>query len=124
MKLEDFGYSDKLEKLRIESNLSDFEIGRVIAEHKERYIVKTENGEFEAEITGNLRFSAQSRVDFPAVGDMINDFVCMIGYENNEFTLYAIPYIVETGETFSEIRDAEILNKIHDDLGLFIYKIA
>lgn len=71
MKLEDFGYNDKLKKLRIESNLSDFEIGRVVAEHKERYIVKTENGEFEAEITGNLRFSAQSRVDFPAVGDWV-----------------------------------------------------
>ena len=71
MKLEDFGYNDKLQKLRVENNLSDFEIGRVIAEHKERYIVKTENGEYEAEITGNLRFSAKSRIDFPAVGDWV-----------------------------------------------------
>ncbi len=71
MKLEDFGYNDKLHKLRIENNLSDFEIGRVIAEHKERYIVKAENGEFEAEVTGNLRFSAKSRLDFPAVGDWV-----------------------------------------------------
>jgi ribosome biogenesis GTPase / thiamine phosphate phosphatase len=71
MKLEDFGYNDKLRKLRVENNLSDFEIGRVIAEHKERYIVKTESGEYEAEITGNLRFSAKSRIDFPAVGDWV-----------------------------------------------------
>ncbi|MDP4208101.1 MAG: ribosome small subunit-dependent GTPase A [Bacteroidota bacterium] len=71
MKLADFGYNDKLEKLRIENNLSDFEIGRVISEHKERYIVKTERGEFEAEITGNLRFSTKSREDFPAVGDWV-----------------------------------------------------
>jgi ribosome biogenesis GTPase len=71
MKLEDFGYNDKLQKLRVENNLSDFEIGRVVAEHKERYIVKTENGEYEAEITGNLRFSAKSRIDFPAVGDWV-----------------------------------------------------
>jgi ribosome biogenesis GTPase len=71
MKLEDFGYNDKLQKLRVENNLSGFEIGRVIAEHKERYIVKTENGEYEAEITGNLRFSAKSRIDFPAVGDWV-----------------------------------------------------
>jgi len=63
-------------------------------------------------------------VDFPASGDIVNDFVCIIGYEKEEITLYAIPYSIETGETFSEIRDAEILNKIHDDLGLFIYKIA
>ena len=71
MNLKEIGYSDKLQKLRVENNLSDFEIGRVIAEHKERYIVKTEKGEFEAEITGNLRFSAKSRIDFPAVGDWV-----------------------------------------------------
>jgi len=71
MKLEELGYNDKLEKSRIENNLSDFEIGRVIAEHKERYIVKTEKGESEAEITGNLRFSSKSREDFPAVGDWV-----------------------------------------------------
>lgn len=71
MKLEDFGYNDKLEKFRIENNLKDYAIGRVVSEHKERYIVKTEKGELEAEITGNLRFSAKSREDFPAVGDWV-----------------------------------------------------
>jgi len=71
MKLKDLGYNDKIENFRIENNLSDFEIGRVISEHKERYIVKTELGEFESEITGNMRFSAKSRVDFPAVGDLV-----------------------------------------------------
>ncbi len=71
MKLEDFGYNDNLEKLRIENELKDFEIGRVVSEHKERYIVKTEKAELEAEITGNLRFSAKSREGFPAVGDWV-----------------------------------------------------
>jgi ribosome biogenesis GTPase len=71
MKLEDLGYNDTLEKSRIENNLRDFEIGRVVSEHKERYIVRTEQGEFEAEITGNLRFSARNREDFPAVGDWV-----------------------------------------------------
>lgn len=71
MKLEDLGYNEKLEKLRIEHKLKDFEIGRVISEHKERYIVRTENGEYEAEITGSLRFSAKNREDFPAVGDWV-----------------------------------------------------
>ncbi|WP_286832802.1 MULTISPECIES: hypothetical protein [unclassified Proteiniphilum] len=52
MKLDDLGYNDKIEKLRIENNLEDFEIGRIISEHKERYIVKTEKGEFKAKITG------------------------------------------------------------------------
>lgn len=71
MKLEDFGYNDTLEKYRAENKLNDFEIGRVISEHKERYVVKTEKGEFDAEIIGNLRFSAKSREDFPAVGDWV-----------------------------------------------------
>ncbi len=71
MTIEDLGYNDTFEKLRIEKNLMDFEIGRVIAEHKERYIVKNEKGEFEAEITGNLRFTAKSREGFPAVGDWV-----------------------------------------------------
>lgn len=71
MRLEDFGYNDILEKSRIENKLHNFEIGRVISEHKERYIVITEKGELEAEITGNLRFSSKGREDFPAVGDWV-----------------------------------------------------
>jgi hypothetical protein len=59
-------------------------------------------------------------VDFPANMDITNDFVCIIGYESQEFTLYAIPYNPETGQTFSDIRDADILDKIHSDLMLFL----
>jgi ribosome biogenesis GTPase / thiamine phosphate phosphatase len=72
MKLEDFGYNDKFENFRIENNLECFEVGRVFSEHKERYIVKTTEGEFEAEITGNMRFSSRSREDFPAAGDWVS----------------------------------------------------
>ncbi len=71
MSLEDWGYNDKLEAFRRAQKLDDFEIGRVVAEHKERYIVLTEKGEWEAVITGNLRFSAKNREDFPAVGDWV-----------------------------------------------------
>ncbi len=71
MRIEDFGYNAVFEKFRIENKLDRFEKGRVIAEHKDRYIVKTAEGEFEAEITGNMRFTAKSREDFPAVGDWV-----------------------------------------------------
>jgi len=72
MNLEDLGYSDNLEKFTKDNNLNNFETGRVIAEHKERYIVRTDKGEFEAEITGNMRFTAKNREDFPAVGDWVS----------------------------------------------------
>lgn len=71
MTLEELGYNKKFEAFRIEQKLNDFEIGRIIAEHKERFTVKTIQGEYEAEITGNMRFSAVSRDDFPAVGDWV-----------------------------------------------------
>jgi ribosome biogenesis GTPase len=71
MTLEDLGYNLELEKHRKEQKLDSFDVGRIISEHKERYIVKTVEKEYEAEIIGNLRFSAHSRSDFPAVGDWV-----------------------------------------------------
>lgn len=86
MTLEDLGYNKKLEAFRIEQKLHDFEVGRIIAEHKERYTVKTTQGEYEAEITGNMRFSALSREDFPAVGD----WVAMTTYDSDSAIIYKI----------------------------------
>lgn len=68
---EDLGYNDKFERYRIENHLIDLDVGRVIAEHKERYIVKTHDREIESEIIGKLRFTAKNREDFPAVGDWV-----------------------------------------------------
>ncbi len=71
MKLEELGYKKSFDVFRNEQNLNGFEIGRVISEHKERYVIKTESGKFDAEITGNMRFTARNREDFPAVGDWV-----------------------------------------------------
>jgi ribosome biogenesis GTPase len=86
MRLEDLGYNDKLEKSRIEHNLESLDTGRIIAEHKERYIVRTDKGEYEAEITGNMRFTARSREDFPAVGD----WVALATYDADFAIIHAI----------------------------------
>jgi ribosome biogenesis GTPase len=71
MTLEDLGYNDHFEQLRKSLKLDDFETGRVVAEHKERYVVKSAKGEYDAEITGHMRYTAKSREDFPAVGDWV-----------------------------------------------------
>ena len=71
MTLQDLGYSETLDSYRTENGLDAFEVGRVILEHKERYVVKTSDAEFDAELIGNLRFTAESRYDFPAVGDWV-----------------------------------------------------
>ncbi len=84
--LRDLGYNDALEKSRREGDLRDFEPARVIAEHKERYIVRAADGELEAEITGNLRYTASSREDYPAVGD----WVAITAYETGFAIIHGI----------------------------------
>lgn len=71
MTLEDLGFTDDLSAWLNENNLSDISLGRVTQEHRERYIVSDGEKEYDAEITGNIRFSANSRIDFPAVGDWV-----------------------------------------------------
>lgn len=67
------GFTQKIQKL-IANEVPEHELGRIIVEHKERYILQSSEGTFNAEITGNLRFSADSRADFPAVGDWVRYF--------------------------------------------------
>ncbi len=86
MQLKELGYTPELENQRKENNLLHFDIGRVIAEHKERYEVKTVNGDYEAEIVGNIRFTANSRADFPAVGD----WVAVSEYDKDKLLIHAI----------------------------------
>ena len=86
MTLEDLGYNIELENYRKDQNLNSFGVGRVISEHKERYVVKTPENEFDGEIIGNLRFTAQKRSDFPAVGD----WVAISEYEENKVLIHAV----------------------------------
>lgn len=84
--MKELGYNENLEKYRTEQNLDSFEIGRVILEHKERYVIKTPEHELDAELIGNLRFVAESRYDFPAVGD----WVAFSEYDDNKALIHAI----------------------------------
>lgn len=76
MNLEDFGFSDSFKQYVAENKLTEFVIGRVVSEHKEQYRVRTIDGDLDAEITGNMRFSASGRKDFPAVGDWVTLVLC------------------------------------------------
>jgi ribosome biogenesis GTPase len=71
MTYEELGYLDLFEVYRKEHHLVTFDVGRVISEHKERYVVQTPQGEMHAELLGNLRFTATKREDLPLVGDWV-----------------------------------------------------
>ncbi len=49
----------------------DLSIARVTAEHRELYRVQNAQGEYAAKVTGKTMFAAQSREDYPAVGDWV-----------------------------------------------------
>lgn len=86
MTLEDLGYNESFKVFREENNLTSFEVGRIILEHKERYVVKTAQQEFDAELIGNLRYTAESRYDFPAVGD----WVAFSEYDEGKALIHAV----------------------------------
>jgi ribosome biogenesis GTPase / thiamine phosphate phosphatase len=71
MNLSDLGLTKELSEQINEIDPSEFSVGRITQEHRERYIVSDGDNEYDAEVTGNLRFSASSRSDFPAVGDWV-----------------------------------------------------
>lgn len=107
MRLEDLGYNDNFEKFRMDNHLESYVIGRVVSEHKERYIVKTIEKTFEAEITGNMRFTAKSREDFPAVGD----WVAMQTYDSDMAIIHIIfpRYSTIVRKTVDQVTDIQLI---------------
>jgi len=86
MTLEDLGYNVDFENYRKDQSLDSFGVGRVISEHKERYVVKTTERECDGEIIGNLRYSANNRSDFPAVGD----WVAISEYDDDKVLIHSV----------------------------------
>jgi len=84
--LKDLGYTAELEAFRKEKSLESFGVARVILEHKDRYIVKTENKELSAELIGNLRFTAESKKDLPVVGD----WVAISEYDSDKALIHSV----------------------------------
>jgi len=71
MELSDLGWNDHFSREFDKYKGDGFRPARVVREHKERYQVITDSGEFTAEITGKMRHLAVSRLDYPAVGDWV-----------------------------------------------------
>jgi len=86
MNLPDLGLNNEFTAYLEENKLTDFALGRVTQEHRERYVVSDGDIEYDAEITGNLRFSANSSYDFPAVGD----WVTMTIYDSDQAIIHNV----------------------------------
>lgn len=71
MQLQDLGFDAWFQEKGAEMRISDHRVARVTAVDRERYLVRNENVEVPAELTGRLRYSAASTMDLPAVGDWV-----------------------------------------------------
>lgn len=69
--VEHLGWTPALETQFEPYRQQGFVAGRVALEHKHMYRVYCESGEMLAEISGKMRFRAEGREDYPAVGDWV-----------------------------------------------------
>jgi len=71
MELADLGFDSWFEEKRKGLESSDCAIARVTRVDRDRYLVRNEHNEVQAEPTGKLLFSADSSQDLPCVGDWV-----------------------------------------------------
>lgn len=70
-KNEDLGYDAFFESGRKKLKLDNFSVARVIVEYRGVYKVKNVDHVYLARVTGKRMFEAESREDYPAVGDWV-----------------------------------------------------
>jgi ribosome biogenesis GTPase / thiamine phosphate phosphatase len=69
--LSRLGWESSLERAFAPQRAAGFTPARVAEEHRDRYLVRSADGERTGEITGKLRYTAASRSDLPVVGDWV-----------------------------------------------------
>lgn len=69
MELTDLGYDAWFQQKRNELQRPDLSVSRITRVDRDRYLVRNEHNEIQAEPTGKLLFSVESSQDLPSVGD-------------------------------------------------------
>ena len=72
MELKELGFDDWFQEKQEELQRSAGGVARVTRVDRDRYLVRNEENEVEAELTGKLRFGTDSSCDLPCVGDWVS----------------------------------------------------
>jgi len=81
--LEKIGFGQWFQDQVDPSDLEKFDIARVIAVHRDRYVVHNGKNDIAAELIGKLLFNTESPMDMPAVGD----WVLVTLYDQDTFSI-------------------------------------
>lgn len=84
--LSDLGFGITQSSYQNKEELAALDIGRISREHKERYCIRSASGEWDAEVSGQLRFTATSRLDLPVIGD----WVAFIPYDEGKALIHTV----------------------------------
>jgi ribosome biogenesis GTPase len=71
MELADLGFDSWFEEKRSRMSSRDCAVARITRVDRDRYLIRNEHNEVQAEPTGKLLFSADSSQDLPCVGDWV-----------------------------------------------------
>jgi ribosome biogenesis GTPase len=71
MELTDIGFDAWFQQKKDELNKPELSTARITRVDRDRYLVRNEENEIQAEATGNLLYSAESYQDLPCVGDWV-----------------------------------------------------
>ncbi len=69
MQLRNLGFDSWFEQRVEDLQTGGYHVARITAVDRDRYLVRNTKTEIQAELTGKLRFSADSSLDLPCVGD-------------------------------------------------------
>ena len=81
--IEALGFREWFQDNAIPADLEGFDIARVIAVHKDSYILNNGENDVSAQLIGKLLFSAASPIDLPTVGD----WVLATSYDEGTFSI-------------------------------------
>ncbi len=69
MKLQDLGFNEWFVQRLNESGKTGYSLARITSVNRDTYLVRNEDGEALSELAGEFMYSAESRLQYPAVGD-------------------------------------------------------
>jgi ribosome biogenesis GTPase / thiamine phosphate phosphatase len=78
MELTELGYDRWFQEKREQLGRPDCSVARITRVDRDRYLVRNERTEVQAELTGRMLFSAESSQDLPCVGDWV-----LVQYHND-----------------------------------------
>ena len=71
MTLENLGFSSWFQEKIDPAKPADHKMARIMSVNKDNYVLKNEQTEIFAEVTGKLLFNAESSLDYPTTGDWV-----------------------------------------------------